>query len=68
MQRQGIQILKNKPKYKSNSIQPSKTSPPLATIAEMGEKLWKGNIIRSPSWFMHFSWYEWNQMHLSNDE
>ena len=37
MQRQQRQVLKNK--YKANSIQPSKTSPPLATFAEMGERL-----------------------------
>jgi hypothetical protein len=33
------QMLKNKTQsIKPNSLKPSKTSPPLATIAEMGEK------------------------------
>ena len=32
-------ILKKKPKYKANSIQPSKTSPALTTITEIGERL-----------------------------
>ena len=36
MQRQERQIL-NQSKYKAESHKPSKTSPPLATIAEMGK-------------------------------
>jgi hypothetical protein len=39
MQRQERQILKNQSKYKAESHKPFKTSPPLATIAEMGKKI-----------------------------
>jgi len=48
MQRQERQILKNQSKYKAEFHKPSKTSPPLATIAEMGKKFRKANIVRVP--------------------
>jgi hypothetical protein len=33
---------------KPNSLEPSKTSPPLASIAKMGGKIKKANIVRVP--------------------
>ena len=38
-----------------NSLKPSKTSPPLASIAKMGEKNCRVTIVRVPPQRVHFS-------------
>ena len=50
------QMLKNTTQSTTpNSLKPSKTSPPLASIAKMGEKNYKVNIVRVPPQRVHFS-------------
>ena len=49
-------VLKNKTQsITPNSLKPSKTSPPLASIAKMGEKNYKVNIVRVPPQRVHLS-------------
>jgi hypothetical protein len=38
---------------KPNSLQTLETSPPLASIAKMGAKAWKANIVRVPPQGVH---------------
>ena len=55
MQRQERQMLNNQSKYKAEFHKPSKTSPPLATIAKMGKKVWKAKHSESSSMSLAFS-------------
>ena len=49
-------------------LKPSKTSPPLASIAKMGENNYKVNVVRVPPQRVHFSKCEWSNKHIFNDE
>ena len=66
-----MQMLRNKTKARGdNSLnfytKLSETSPPMASIAKMGEKLRRPKIKSVPPKVVYFSTREWNAIHISN--